>query len=118
MEPRRYRYFNIWRTRARWLETNFYAPIFTGAPRDQNCQAIRAPDYSAPRHHISFVRAAGRQLRRNYVWILAVEVIAYYGKIAIHPTPAASLAEFTDCVAVGPIPGWVVLILGFANNFG
>src|SRR6201996_9514795 len=27
MEARRYRYFNVWRARARWLETNFYAPI-------------------------------------------------------------------------------------------
>src|SRR6202051_4864317 len=34
MEARRYRYFNVWRARARWLETNFYAPIFTGEARD------------------------------------------------------------------------------------
>ena len=26
MEARRYRYFNVWRARARWLEMNFYAP--------------------------------------------------------------------------------------------
>src|SRR4051794_26361745 len=30
LEARRYRYFNVWRARTRWLETNFYAPIFTG----------------------------------------------------------------------------------------
>jgi uncharacterized membrane protein len=118
MEARRYRYFNVWRARARWLEMNFYAPIFTGEVRDDSWQAVLARDYTAPRHHISFVRAAGRRLRRNYVWILAVQVIAYYGKIAIHPTPAATLAEFADRAAVGPIPGWVVLIVGFIYNFG
>ncbi len=26
-EGRRYRYFNVWRARARWMETHFYAPI-------------------------------------------------------------------------------------------
>jgi len=118
MEARRYRYFNVWRARARWLETNFYAPILSGEVRDNNWQAILARDLTSPRHHISFVRAAGRRLRRNYVWILAVQVIAYYGKIAIHPTPATTLSEFADRAAVGPIPGWVVLIVGFVYNFG
>ena len=65
------------------MEMNFYAPIFTGEARDDSWQTILGRDYTAPRHHISFVRAAGRRLRRNYVWILAVQVIAYYGKIAI-----------------------------------
>src|SRR6266478_2791160 len=99
MEARRYRYFNVWRARARWLELNFYAPMFTGEARDHGWQAILARDYTAPRHHISFVRAAGRRLRRNYVWILA-----------IHPTPAATLAEFADragsaerCFRIRPI---------------
>jgi uncharacterized membrane protein len=102
MEARRYRYFNVWRARARWLERNFYAPIFTGEAHDDSWQAILARDYTAPRHHISFVRAAGRR----------------YGKIAIHPTPAATLLEFSDRATVGPIPGWIVLMIGFAYNFG
>src|SRR6202521_6130985 len=29
-EARRYRYFNVWRARARWMETNFYAPMLRG----------------------------------------------------------------------------------------
>jgi uncharacterized membrane protein len=28
------------------------------------------------------------------------------------------LSEFADRAAVGPIPGWIVLMLGFAYNFG
>src|SRR5437773_10170259 len=52
MEARRYRYFNVWRARARWLELNFYAPMFTGEARDASWQAILASDVTAPRHHI------------------------------------------------------------------
>ena len=40
MEARRYRYFNVWRARARWMEMNFYAPIFTGEARDDSWQVI------------------------------------------------------------------------------
>src|SRR5262245_46863252 len=39
------------------------------------------------RYFISFARAVGRRLRRNYIWILGIQTLAYYGKIAIHPVP-------------------------------
>ena len=29
-EARRYRYFNVWRARCRWLETNWYSPMLLG----------------------------------------------------------------------------------------
>ena len=31
LEARRYRYFNVWRARARWMETHFYAPMLEHA---------------------------------------------------------------------------------------
>ena len=49
-EARRYRYFNVWRARARWLETNFYAPMLQG----QGCnpgrgwEQVLAKDYKEP----------------------------------------------------------------------
>ena len=46
MEARRYRYFNVWRARARWLEMNFYAPMLTGEARDDSWQAILARELS------------------------------------------------------------------------
>ena len=118
MEARRYRYFNVCRARARWMERNFYAPMLTGEAGADGWQSVLANDYISPRHHLSFVRAAGRRLRRNYIWILAIQVAAYYGKIAIHPTPAASLAQFAERASVGPIPGRIMLMLGIAYNLG
>jgi hypothetical protein len=61
------------------------------------------------RRHFRNVR-----FRRGY----CCKRLAYYRKIAIHPTPAATLAEFSDRAAVGPIQGWIVLMIGFAYNFG
>ena len=118
MEARRYRYFNVWRARTRWMEKNFYAPMIRGEQRDDSWQKMLAHDYTVPRYHISLFRAAGRRLRGNYVWILAIQVIAYYGKIAIHPTPATTFAQFVERASVGPIPGRIVLLMGVAYNLG
>lgn len=113
-EARRYRYFNVWRARARWLETNFYAPVLRGegCNADGDWVTVLAGDYCNPRHHISMARAIGRRLRRTYSWLLLIQAAAYIGKIAIHPTPVASVDEFIARAAIGPAPGWLVLILG------
>lgn len=117
-EARRYRYFNVWRARARWMETYFYAPILRGegVSAGSDWPTVLAHDYCDPRHHISLARAIGRRLRRNYVWILGIQALAYFGKIAIHPEPIASLAELVQRAAVGPIPGEWMLVGGALFN--
>ncbi len=119
-EARRYRYFNVWRARARWLETHLYAPLLRGEGVNVGggWPLILANDYCEPRYHISMLRAVGRRLRRNYIWILAIQALAYLGKLAIHPTPVASFAEFAERAAVGPIPGEWMLIAGVLFNGG
>ena len=118
-EARRYRYYNLWRARARLLETDFYAPILRG--EKISCGGwsdLLADDYRTPHYHISFVRAVGRRLRKNYVWILAIQAIAYYGKIAIHPVPMVSLQDALDRAAIGPIPGYLVILAGVLFHGG
>jgi len=120
LEARRYRYFNVWRARARYMETHLYAPILRGnrVAEDSAWRAVLADDYLHPRHHISFLRAAGRRIRRTYIWIIVIQTSAYFGKLAIHPQMATHLSEFVERAAIGPIPGWVVLCCGFIYNLG
>ena len=119
LEARRYRYFNVWRARARYMETHLYAQILNGERRDDaSWRRVLADDYLHPRHHIGFIRAAGRRVRRTYIWIIAIQTTAYLGKIAIHPEVATHLGEFIDRAAIGPIPGWVVLGCGIVYNLG
>src|ERR1700739_929742 len=49
LEARRYRYFNIWRARARLLETDFFTPMLRGEPYPVNSQwsCLLAQDYCA-----------------------------------------------------------------------
>ncbi len=114
LEGRRYRYFNVWRARARWLETHFYAPMLRqGESSNSNrWQTALANDYLHPTHHISMLRAVGRRLRRNYLWIFIVQALAYLGKVVIHPTPAASFDIVLERMALGPIPGALLFMTG------
>jgi len=119
-EARRYRYFNVWRARARLLETDFYAPMITGngVRLDSGWTDLLAQDYVVPRYHISFARAIGRRLRRTYAWIFVIQAIAYYGKLAIHPEPLTTLAELWERAAIGPIPGGLVIAAGVLFHGG
>jgi len=113
-EARRYRYFNVWRARARLLETDFYAPMIRGEDLALNSgwTELLASDYRNPKYHISYARAIGRRLRRTYGWIFAIQAIAYYGKLAIHPLPLTQLSEVWERAAIGPIPGTMVVLAG------
>ena len=96
LESRRYRYFNVWRARCRLMETDIYGPLLRGegVRLDGEWNTLLARDYERPSFHISYLRAIGRRLRRNYLYILAIQAVAYYGKLAIHPTAVTSWHEF------------------------
>ncbi len=112
-EARRYRYFNVWRARARHLETELYVPMLLGKDYQRNgdWNIILANDYNDPKHHISLLRAIGRRLRRSYAWLLAIQAIAYYGKLIIHPLPVIHLNEIFARAAIGPVHGSIVIAL-------
>ena len=111
LEARRYRYFNVWRARARYMEANFYAPLLMSGRQPQGAEwrETLALDYLKPNYHIGFWRSVGRRLRRNYGWILTFQTIAYFAKILIHPTPLTSFDEMLARMAIGPIHGGAVL---------
>ena len=114
LEARRYRYFNVWRARCRLMETDFYVPILRGdgAAMDGRWNTLLADDYHRPQFHVSMLVALGRRLRKNYLYILVVQVIAYLGKIFIHPAPLQNLAQVFERAAIGPVPGGVVIVVG------
>ena len=114
LEARRYRYFDLWRTRVRWLERHFYAPMLTDGDlhTEEDWQSKLAADYLHPRYHVDYLTAVARRVRSNYLWILLIQALAYAGKLIVHPTPAASLEAFVDRAAIGPVPGLLVLLAG------
>lgn len=116
LEARRYRFFYVWRFRARVLEIAFYVPILRGEGvkiRIDRGTAL-SDDYEQPQYRISMIRSVGRRLRRNYGWIFAILGAAYFAKIAIHPVDVTSWEQFFRRAHIGPIPGWVAISAGLA----
>ncbi|QDC09553.1 DUF2270 domain-containing protein [Oceanicola sp. D3] len=114
LEARRYRYFNVWRARARWMETHFYAPMLYDGDlhMEDEWQKVLSEDYLRPRYHVSMFVALGRRIRRNYLWILLIQSLAYGGKLVVHPTSVESWQQVIARADVGPLPGEVVIGVG------
>ena len=114
LEARRYRFFNVWRARARWMETRFFVPMLGDGDLnvETGWRSVLANDYQHPVYHVGFMTAVGRRIRRNYLWILLIQSAAYVGKLMVHPTAVSSLHEFVRRADIGPVPGEAVLIIG------
>ncbi|MBF9031807.1 DUF2270 domain-containing protein [Rhodobacterales bacterium HKCCE3408] len=114
LEARRYRYFNVWRARCRWMEKHFFAPMLHDGDlhMEEGWQQTLAEDYWHPRYHVSLAVAVGRRIRRNYFWILLIQSLAYVGKLAVHPSELTSAGQLAERAAIGPLPGEWVLAAG------
>jgi uncharacterized membrane protein len=110
MEARRYRFYDIWRSRARMIEINFYRPLLDGsAPPMPDWTDTLAHDMEWPQFHMPWWEALGRRLRRNYQWIYGILLGSWIMVLMSHPTSTTSLAEITSRAAVGPISGQIVI---------
>lgn len=114
LEARRYRYFNVWRARCRWMERHFYAPMLDdGDLHLEDCwQKTLSQDYIAPRYHVTMMTAIGRRIRSNYLWILLIQSMAFAGKLAVHPTPVLDWDDAMSRADVGPVPGEALVVAG------
>ena len=113
LEARRYQHYDIFRVRLKILEINLYAPMLEGRElrTDNRWNQALADSYRNLSFHIGFREALGFRLRRHYGWLFMVHVVCYAGKIIVHPTPLESLSMLWPRVAMGPIPGGLVLVL-------
>ena len=117
MEARRYRYYEIWASRVRVLETAYIAPMLAhdeGA--DERWAEHMARDLITPHFTISEWEAVGRRLRRNYWWIFALLASAWNLKVYLHPHPAETFSVFLYRATVGLVPGALIFTVGILFN--
>ena len=118
MEARRYRYYEIWSSRVRVIETGYFAQMLApeGVPPDEAWAEHLAADLITPHFTISEWEAVGRRLRRNYLWIFALLALSWNLKVYLHPLPARDFNAFIDRATVGVVPGWIVFVVGVLFN--
>lgn len=118
MEARRYRYYEVWASRVRVLETGYFAPMLSHQtiPPDKEWADHLSADLITPHFTISELEAFGRRLRSNYMWIFMLLALSWTLKVYIHPFPAPTLETFVQRAQVGLAPGWLVIAVGMLFN--
>ncbi len=111
IEARRYRYYELWSSRVRLMETDFFAsmlvPPFQPSP---DWAESLAENLLHPQYPISIMEAIGRRLRRNYLYIYTVLTIAWATKVALIPSAVLSWHEFIFRASIGSISGATVTL--------
>lgn len=125
IEARRYRFFDVYRSRVRTFERYYFAPIFAPAPSETvNWRQMLGESLREPQFRISYADAFSRRLRRNYIWMFLILLLAWVLKISTPQLQAegatgglvASLREVLRNAALGPLPGWLIM-LGVAGFY-
>jgi uncharacterized membrane protein len=117
IEARRYRYYEVWSTRVRLLEADFFGKMLVEPFRPSDDWARKLSDALAnPRFTISYWEALGRRYRRNYMWIYMLLAVSWVLKVGLVPDSVSSFDQFLDRASIGALSGEVVLMIGFFIN--
>ncbi|HWK68089.1 MAG TPA: DUF2270 domain-containing protein [Rhizobiaceae bacterium] len=120
IEARRYRFFDVYRTRVRQFERYYFAQIFSPQPDfASDWQYVLGEGLRSPKFLLSSRVAFARRLRRNYIYMFLILLLAWVLKLS---TPGLqvegsgfdfvrSFREAVANAALGPLPGWVVVAL-------
>ncbi len=112
IEARRYRFYDTFRARVRMIEAHFLVPIVAQNTTllQGEWQKLVCEDLLLPSFKISAFEAVGRRLKRNYIFIFMIILVAWITKIFLHAKPRiTSFASFYEALAVGTsIPSWLV----------
>jgi uncharacterized membrane protein len=120
IEARRYRFFDVYRARVRKLERHYFAQaLYPQADLKPDWAQAIATSLRNPCFLISYREALFRRVRRNYVWMYAILLMAWLLKISTpkllpNDTEADVVFSWSEAVnnaALGPLPGWSVIVL-------
>jgi len=111
IEARRYRFYDAFRGRVRMIESHFLVAVVSRNPAllGGDWQKLVCEDLILPSFKISRLEAVGRRLKRNYVFIIAIIIVAWVTKIFMHASPPiTSWSAFYQALAVGELPSYFI----------
>ena len=119
IEARRYRFYDAFRARVRMLEAHFLVPmvmenreLLQGEWKKLVCEDLILPCFK-----ITKLEAIGRRMKRNYMFIFILILIAWLTKIFLHATaPITDVLSFYRALGIGHIPSWFVAMV-FVGTF-
>jgi uncharacterized membrane protein len=114
IEARRYRYYELWSSRVRLIETDFFAGMLVPPFRPAwDWAETLAESLLQPSYPISMWEAFGRRFRRNYLWIYIIVASSWLAKLWLHPQKAETWTEIVERASFMGIPGdWLFMVIG------
>lgn len=111
LEARRFRSYEIAHHRVRIMERFFY-PAILGEHVDAGWHQFLLAELAKPRSPITVREAMGWRLKRNYLWIYAAVLIAWFARLAADYPPSApfNLETFMEQARVGTLAGWFIFL--------
>ena len=108
VEARRFRAYDIWRSRVRYLQRHVWAPGLDPATAldDEDWRRRLADDYRQPTVKITAEEAIAHRLRRVYLPLFGILNGAWFIRVT-----AFDPGTWPESAAVGVIPGGVVTLL-------
>jgi uncharacterized membrane protein len=108
IEARRYRTYDIWRSRVRLLEENVFAnALDPEGVKQTNWRKLLSEDLREPTLKTPPAEAVARRLRRVYFPLLSILGSAWIIRLTVFaPTPTGIVRT----AAVGGVPGEVILL--------
>lgn len=120
IEARRYRFYDAFRGRVRMLESHFLVPMISQSQQllDGEWRRLVCEDLILPSFKITAIEAVARRLKRNYVFIFAIILVAWTLKVFIHArTPIDSFEHFYNALAVYSLPAWIACVVYLGTAF-
>jgi uncharacterized membrane protein len=111
IEARRYRYYDLWNRRVRLLEDGYWSPLLRREPLDPDALKELALEMERPQLQLSYSSALSTRMNRAYFSLVMVLLMAWIVKLYAQPRPPGSFSELAERAHVGPLPGWLVLIV-------
>ena len=107
VEARRYRIYDIWRSRVRLVEEN----VFANAADPQGVAQVEwrellADDLRRPRLKVPFFEAVSRRLKRVYLPLMTIIVASWFLRVSLFAPERLPLRE---AAAIANVPGTVVV---------
>jgi uncharacterized membrane protein len=129
LEARRLTFYHLWQQRVLLLENGLVRPaLLAGGTSGAESRAGSGdPDGSDRRRDLAstldahlgrtvptmpLAKAVARRLRRVYLYLFGVQLLAWLLKLANHPEPVPSAAALIERAQIGLLPGAAVLGLG------
>jgi uncharacterized membrane protein len=108
IEARRYRGYDMWRSRVRVLQENVFAYALdpSSAIESHDWRERLSEDYRHPRMKITFEEAVAHRLRRVYIALFTVLLGAWAFKVLV--VPPADRPGWPASAAVGSVSGQTV----------